>query len=83
MEKEGSGGAWPFITSGSTAGVFVGMRGRRLHFHATGWPADETLLGRLISHISETWQDKASQAAAGPSPICVPLSASRGQISLF
>lgn len=54
------------------AWVFVCRR--RLHFHATGQPIDETLLGRLIRHISETWQDKASQTAVGPSPICLLLS---------
>ena len=55
----------------------------RLHFYATGQPTDETLLGMLISHISETWQEKASQTAAGASPICLLLSSNQGQIDLF
>lgn len=56
---------------------------RRSHFHGTGRPTDETLLGRLISHISETWQDKASHTAVGARPICLLLSSNQGQIDLF
>lgn len=39
--------------------------------------------GRLISHISETRQDKASQSAVGPGPICPLLSSNQGRIELF